>query len=206
MTTATGPSQKTSKTLRLGSKKHKSGFSMLEVIVVIAIIAILAVAAYPLFRGAQPEMKTQSAAKTLESTFQKARIMAINQQRPIRVIVNCTRPAGIESCYLDLQSAVYEEAAVTGWRRHATEHEVFDKSVNIAKVDNTAIYDGQVTIPNIFWVIFMPASQVYSDPRKFEIFLYHDGQVQAEKKGWRLSVDNISGRVANARANLTPSV
>jgi Tfp pilus assembly protein FimT len=177
---------------------------MIEIIVVVAVLSILSAVSYPLLKGRQPEAKVTSASNRLESLLQKARIMAINQQRPVRVIVNCTRPSGFESCFIDLQTAVYVESAVTGWQKHPADHYVFDKIVRVSKTDPAAIYDGATTIPNIFWLIFMPASQVYSDPRKFELFLYHDGQTLAEKSGWRLSVDNVSGRVATCRGEFVP--
>jgi prepilin-type N-terminal cleavage/methylation domain-containing protein len=185
------------------SESQKNGFSLMELITVILVIAILAVAAYPLLRGSQPDLQTQAAARQLESLTQKARFQAVNTQKPIRLVINCSRPEGFKSCYVDLQSATYTNTEVSGWRKDQKAHQVFEPGIQIVKSLTTATFDGEFTTPNIFWAIYMPSNQVFSDPRAFDLFMYHDSQSNADKKGWRLLVNHVSGQANLKRDTLT---
>jgi type II secretory pathway pseudopilin PulG len=165
----------------------------MEVLIVVAVIAILSAVAYPLLRGPRAELKISGGARGLENLMQKARVMASSQQNSIRVVINCGL-VGIDSCYVDLQTAVLTDSAVTGWRLNYGERQVLDSSVQIAKKPATT-HDGAVSQPNIFWSIFMPTGQVYSDPRPFELFLSRKADLDANKSGWWLEVNNVTGRV-----------
>jgi type II secretory pathway pseudopilin PulG len=175
----------------------------MELITVILVIAILSVVAYPLLRGHRPELETRAAARHLENLAQRAQQLAINNNKPTRMVINCSKPGGFESCYVDLQTAVYTEDVVTGWITNTDEREVFKPGVQILKSQATALFDGDHTIPNIFWAIFMPSSQVYSDPRGFDLFVMNSDQSGTSKKGWRLTINNISGLSALRQDTLT---
>jgi prepilin-type N-terminal cleavage/methylation domain-containing protein len=181
-----------------------TGFSLIELIIVIGITAILIGVGYPLMKGYQPELQARGGAKRLESLLQRGRVMAINQRRPMRVVVNCALTSGYESCFADLESAVYTEAEVTGWLKLPNERYILNDTLKAVKTKTTTVYDGEDTISGIYWTIFMPNGQAYSDPRPFDLFLYHLAQKGPEMDGWRLTVNNANGRVFLNRENFTP--
>jgi type II secretory pathway pseudopilin PulG len=166
---------------------------MIEVIVAVMIVAILAAVGYPLLKGNRSEIKTRAAARQLESLAQRARLLAINQQVPVRLVLNCAKPGGVESCYADLQSAVYTDAEVSGWVKRPEERQVLDPKVQVVKANEDADSDGATSFPNIYWAIFMPTNLVLSDPRGFELFVYNGDKIGADKEGWLFTVNNISG-------------
>jgi Tfp pilus assembly protein FimT len=174
----------------------------MEMIVVICVIGILAAVSYPLLKGSKPEYDARGASRQLEALLLKARTMAVNQQKPIRVVINCTRPAGTDHCYADLQAAIYNNEEVSGWEHRPQEREVLKPEIQIVKNNVTAGHDGNLTTPNLFWAIFMPANNIYSDPKAFEVFMYHNYQARPEKDGWLIAVNSVSGKIQLTRNSL----
>ncbi|MDR1576633.1 MAG: prepilin-type N-terminal cleavage/methylation domain-containing protein [Deltaproteobacteria bacterium] len=190
--------------ISLFKNERHPGFTLMEMIVVIAVVAILVVISYPLLKASKPEYEARGAARQLEGMLQKAKLMAANHQRPIRIVINCLRPSGADNCYVDLQEGVYTEDVVSGWEIRPEERLKLIPEIRLVKTVANALYDGQVSVPNIFWVIFMPANNIFSDPRGFELFLYHQYQGQAEKNGWRLAINNVSGKIQLTQGTFTP--
>jgi hypothetical protein len=149
-------------------------------------------------------MTIRSSSRQLETLMEKARTMAINQKKPMRVVINCVRPAGADNCYADLQTAVYADKTVTGWQLSPPDRRVFDSVLRIVKTDPSAVFDGEISVPNIFWTIFTPAGNIFSDPRGFEIFLYHSSQKLPEKKGYKISINSFSGYISSETDTFTP--
>jgi prepilin-type N-terminal cleavage/methylation domain-containing protein len=190
---------------RLWTKiSQTTGFTLLELLVVIAIIGILTGVSYPLLKGQQPELKAKDGARQLESLLQRAKVLASSQFKPIRVVVDCSAASDVKGCVAELESAVYTEDEVTGWQKLSSDQREFDAILKAVKTTPTADFDGEETIPGIFWTIFMPNGKAFSNPRPFEVFLYHQDQKGPALDGWRVAVNNTTGRVSLTRDNFTP--
>jgi prepilin-type N-terminal cleavage/methylation domain-containing protein len=183
--------------------RTKRGFSLMELLVVIAIVAIVAGVSYPLFKGYKVGLATSNWVRGVEALAQKARRLATNQRKPYRLIINCANPIDNLGCYLDLQEAIYQDTEVIGWQRSPVDRLSFEKSLKFVKVPTDNVFDGSVSLPNIYWAIFMPASQVFSDPNPFEFFLYNESD--PAKNAWKLSVNKVTGRIFLNRAEYSPN-
>jgi prepilin-type N-terminal cleavage/methylation domain-containing protein len=172
------------------------GFTMTELLIIIIILGILAAVSYPLFKAYRPGLTAKGGARQVETLMAKARVRAFNQKKPIRVVINCSHPGGFESCFMDLQSAAYNNHDVTGWLRQAGDHQVLDRNLMVAKLKSPSTHDGEVSVKDIYWAVFMPAGQVFSDPRPTSLLVYHQTQKNPDKFGWKISVNNDTGRVA----------
>jgi hypothetical protein len=73
--------------------------------------------------------------------------------------------------------------------------------VSIVKTSADGLFDGAVTVPNIYWAVFMPSNQVFSDPKTFELFLFNNELSGPSRTGWHLSVNFITGRVFTNQGN-----
>lgn len=72
---------------------NSPGFSFVELMTVIAIIGILSAVALPSILGNMPEKRLKSAARNLYADLQKARLLAVKENRSIRVrFDNSTSP------------------------------------------------------------------------------------------------------------------
>ncbi|MDR1577392.1 MAG: prepilin-type N-terminal cleavage/methylation domain-containing protein [Deltaproteobacteria bacterium] len=180
--------------------KSQAGFSLMELLTIIIIMGVLVAISYPLMSSRAPDLASKSGARELETLLKKARIRAANQNRPLRVVINCARQGGVDQCFLDLQSAVVKDAGVTDWARIPGDHQLLDHALSIVKNKTSDQHDGKLSIQDIYWIIFLPSGRVFSDPKPLELFLYHSSQKQELKKGWRLTVDKETGRVENSRA------
>jgi prepilin-type N-terminal cleavage/methylation domain-containing protein len=185
-------------------RPHRSaaGFSLMELLTVIIIIGLLASVSYPLLRAYKPNLTARGGARQLETLLNQARLRAASLKKPVRAVINCTRPDGFKSCFLDLQTAVYTNENVTGWSREPKERRVLDSSLTVTKKSASAPHDGQVTVRDIYWVIFLPAGQVYSDPKPLELFVYHGSQKKPAKSGWKIAVASETGRAEMVRDTL----
>ncbi|MDR1656111.1 MAG: prepilin-type N-terminal cleavage/methylation domain-containing protein [Deltaproteobacteria bacterium] len=176
------------------SIKAGQGYTIIELLVVIGIIVILAGLTVPLIARHLGDSKVRVAAGNLDSVFQKARMMAVTSQKPVRVVLNCTRNV-VDKCVLSLQVPVFEVITIKSWQSMPAFRREFDPSILAVKEPGSAAYDGQKSWPNIFWAIFMPDSRVYSDPRPFTLFFFKDGQTKKARQGWLVKLSNDSGRV-----------
>jgi type IV fimbrial biogenesis protein FimT len=68
--------------------KDSSGFSFMELMVVIAMIGILSAVALPGLLRALPEQRLKNAARNLYADMQRARLLAVRENRPISVRFN----------------------------------------------------------------------------------------------------------------------
>jgi hypothetical protein len=171
----------------------------MELLTIIVIIAILIAISYPLLSSHKPELLAKAGARQIGALFQKARIRSANLNRPIRVVINCSKPSQKDQCFMDLQSAVVKETEVSDWERMPGDHELLDQNLLVVKKDPNALKDGQLSFKDIFWVIFMPTGRVFSDPNPLDLFLYHKNQKKELKNGWSLTVDKETGRVGQNR-------
>jgi prepilin-type N-terminal cleavage/methylation domain-containing protein len=183
--------------------KNVIGFTLIELLVVISIIAMLAIIGYPLARSEKPDLSVKNAVVTLEGLMDKGRLKAATLNRPTRVVVNCGRSGGFESCFADLQTAEIKNAEVTDWRRSPPDRRVLDKNVNVVKKSPSLGHDGKLSFKGIYWSIFTPGGLVYSDPKPLNLFVYHDSQPGKNKKGWNIKIDASTGRVESTRGNLS---
>jgi hypothetical protein len=143
-----------------------------------------------------PSYKTRGDLKKLEGVFQQAKSRAMNLQKPIRVIVNCTGSG--TGCFTKVQTAIYNNGQAESWSSNAKDKIYLDEQVRIVKSINGDGHDGQVSYSDIYWAIFMPDGRIFSDPRNddvgFDIFVYYQ-QTGNPKNGWRLTVGKETGRV-----------
>jgi prepilin-type N-terminal cleavage/methylation domain-containing protein len=187
-------------------KGLKAGFTILEILVTLGILAIILAIAYPVFNRYLPSARSRAAARELDSVMQKARLRAAINQRPVRVVINCERiPTVSKSCRVIFQTAVYTGTAVTSWVDSPSDLRVLHEKIEFVNglPGNTFPPDGDKSYPNIYWAIFMPNSQVFSDPRPFDVFLYYSGRSGPDTPGWRIVLNNVSGRVNTERASMT---
>lgn len=66
-------------------RKNEQGFSFAELMTVIAIIGILSAIALPNFLGSLPEKRLRNATRNLYADLQKARLLAVKENRSVRV-------------------------------------------------------------------------------------------------------------------------
>ncbi|MDR1870485.1 MAG: prepilin-type N-terminal cleavage/methylation domain-containing protein [Deltaproteobacteria bacterium] len=181
----------------------RRGFSLLEIMVIIGIVAILSLIAYPLLKGYKEGQNTKNWVRSVETLAQKARLLATNQRKPYRLIINCANPIDNLGCYLDLEEAVYRDTEVIGWKRSPMNRLSFVQSLKFVQVSSDREYDGMISLPNIYWAIFTPTSQVFSDPNPFEFYLYNDSAMF--QNSWKFTVNNVTGRILLDRAEYTPT-
>jgi prepilin-type N-terminal cleavage/methylation domain-containing protein len=189
----------------LNAEKKSSGFSLLELIAAVAIIGILASICYAAMNRYVPGFRLRAEAKAIDSLFQKARLRAASSQKPVRVVINCTKNV-VDTCVANLEGANYTGANVTSWTNFSSDRHEFSPYVMAVKETSASTFDGTSTFTNIFWAIFLPDSRVFSDPRPFSLFIYNDGDNLSQlTKGWRVSLSNDAGRVATEQVELTIS-
>ncbi|MDR1872729.1 MAG: prepilin-type N-terminal cleavage/methylation domain-containing protein [Deltaproteobacteria bacterium] len=178
----------------------RGGFTLLELMVIIGIVAVISLIAYPMLSGYRTGVTTQSQVKSVEALAQKARLLATNQRKPYRLVINCANPIDNLGCYLDLEEAVYDETEVVGWKKSLKDRVSLDQNLKIVQVSRDRVFDGLISLPNIYWAIFTPANQVFSDPKPFEFFLYHESD--SARNSWKLTINNLTGRIFLDRSEL----
>lgn len=181
------------------SPSGRQGFSMIELMVVVAVIAILAMMAGPALMTLVPYQRARTEARHAATIMQQARLKAANTQRPVRVVLDCSR--NDEPCTFITQTAIYHLGAVTGWdqvgsTRHEMHRRVEVELVYAAEDDEgNTIGDGGTTREGLYWAIFMPSSRVFSTPRPFTLyFMAEEFATREYRPGWLLSVHASSGR------------
>ncbi|MDR2367397.1 MAG: prepilin-type N-terminal cleavage/methylation domain-containing protein [Deltaproteobacteria bacterium] len=181
---------------RLG--ETRPGFSLIEIIVVIAIVAIMVGIGVPSFGYYLKSSRIRTEARYLESIFQRGRMMAVVNQKPVRVVLDCVGGPGA-SCGIKLQVAKYKGAVVDAWETAHTYSHTCNDNVLVTKTDSSAPYDGKAVVSDLYWAIFMPDSHVYSNPRPFSVFFHYQGIAGQKQAGWRVSLSAESGRVDTRR-------
>jgi prepilin-type N-terminal cleavage/methylation domain-containing protein len=182
------------------------GFSLLELIVGMAIIAILAGITYAALSRYIPTYRVRSEAKVYDGLLQKARLLAATSQKPVRVVLNCSKAVN-DACLVSTQIASYTGAEVTDWLSVPNGDHEFHPNVMAAKTQNPSTYDGSASYAAIYWTIFMPDSRVYSDPRPFALFFHIAGSDTGQlTSGWQISVSNDAGRISIEQTSIQPNV
>jgi Tfp pilus assembly protein FimT len=171
----------------------------LELLVIMGIVAVLSMIAFPFLTDYLADSRARTEARSVDSAFQRARMMAAITQRPVRVVLNCTR-AVAPACVLNLQTALYSGVLVSGWNNEITYRREMHEKVEVeAATGPGTSHDGSATTPGIHWAIFMPDSRVFSDPRPLSLFFHQDNRTGPATRGWRVSLSSDSGRVQTQR-------
>jgi prepilin-type N-terminal cleavage/methylation domain-containing protein len=181
---------------RLG--QARLGFSLIEIIIVIGITAIIIGIAVPSVSYYLKSSRIRTEARYLESIFQRGRMMAVVNQKPVRVVLDCVR-ASTEGCHMKLEVAKYKGAMVDSWETAHTYSRVCNQNVAVIQTEPSAPYDGSAVASNLYWAIFMPDSHVYSNPRPFSVFFHYLSDSSEKQAGWRVSLSAESGRVDTRR-------
>ena len=182
----------------------KRGFSLLEMLVVIAVIAVMAMMAGPALYRLVPIQRLRGETQNIAAFMRQARLKAASSQKPVRVVLNCAGRPG-RPCRLDMAAPIYEEdngkVEVVGWAGipdsgHELARQVFARS---EEAPPTGFPDG------VYWIIFMPSGRTFSfscpqpNPpclQPYSLDFHADDLRGRNGPGWRLAVENASGRVA----------
>jgi prepilin-type N-terminal cleavage/methylation domain-containing protein len=174
----------------------KTGFSMVELIIVVAIVAIMAMMAGPALARLLPVQRLRGETQNMAAFMRQARLKAANDQKPVRVSLECPappRPSNL-SCQLNMEAAIYVQGSVAGWNRVPTSGHELTRQVFASPSVAPLTGDGKTTPDNVYWIIFMPNGRAFSWPRPFMLDFHADDLRGAAGPGWRLAVSNESGR------------
>jgi hypothetical protein len=145
-----------------------------------------------------PRQKVRGEAGRLEALFQKVRQRAQSSQMPIRVSFSCRRQE-TQGCRVSVQTAVFSGTAVTGWSPPEVPGWTIDPAVRLSHLAEPRLSDGPAVNPEVFWAVFRPDGRVYSDPRPFDLYLYHPSS-EKSPPGFRLQLSRETGRPDLAKA------
>ncbi|MDR1296132.1 MAG: prepilin-type N-terminal cleavage/methylation domain-containing protein [Deltaproteobacteria bacterium] len=101
-------------------RRHRRGFTAVELIVVVSIIGVLLLIALPTYMSIVPRGELRADAEAFRDVMKMGRSSAANYQRPVRILIDCreTITDAIGSCRIVAQVAVYNAAGlVKGWAR-----------------------------------------------------------------------------------------
>ncbi|MDR1308769.1 MAG: hypothetical protein LBL95_02540 [Deltaproteobacteria bacterium] len=172
-----------------------TGFTVLELVVVLSIMLLLGFAAFKGLGRYLPEKRVRTEATRLDAILRAARQKAIVSQRPVRVAIDCGRKKA-DRCLVSSQTAILSAATVSGWEPPQDDPHRMHPGVLIMATDQgKASFDGARHVNDVIWAIFMPNSLVYSDPRPFDVFLFHHARPSRPTRGQRITVGRENGRV-----------
>ncbi|MDR2386316.1 MAG: hypothetical protein LBE80_01860 [Deltaproteobacteria bacterium] len=178
----------------------KKGFTVLELIVVVVMVIIVGAMVYGNMNSYLSDSRLRGEAKRLEEFLWRAKLLADESKRPVRVVLDCSQAKRSE-CYLSLQSGLVDKSTVTGWTTLQDGFHLFHEKVKatlLASLDKGQ--DGDKRIKDLYYGIFMPDQKVYSDPKPFEIFLFYSKNQNDSKKvptnGYRISISRDNGRIS----------
>jgi prepilin-type N-terminal cleavage/methylation domain-containing protein len=169
------------------------GFSMLELMVVMVIIGILGAIVYPGVARLHSNQKLSKDSYAVDAHLQKARLKAAMTQKPMRVVLDCSK----ETCWVQLQTPVYYQTNVESWDGSQNPKVYFNERTKVSNVKKSFGHDGDSSAPkDVRYAIFMPDSRVFTDPKPFDI-LIHPAIIDSSKplSGFRITITNDSGRV-----------
>lgn len=154
------------------------GFTLMEVLVVVAFIAILLMMAVPALTSLTPPYMVRSSANSLATMMQKARLMANNTQKPIRVAVDCRSASqrnDSTSCLLTMSSANFTTAGeldVTAgaWAEVSQTRRGISNVVTVSLATDSPMPQAAFSpvIGNVYWAVFLPTGRVHAshDPMR----------------------------------------
>ncbi|MDR1045581.1 MAG: prepilin-type N-terminal cleavage/methylation domain-containing protein [Candidatus Adiutrix sp.] len=96
-----------------------AGFSLMEMLAVLGVSAILMLLGLAAYDRQRPYFEVRADVRSVASAVQRARLAAINGQRPVRVTIDCTQAVGgaAEVCQLSGQQVFFLESGEgVAWR------------------------------------------------------------------------------------------
>jgi prepilin-type N-terminal cleavage/methylation domain-containing protein len=177
------------------------GFSFIEMLTVMIVIGILAAVAYPAVSRLYSGQQLSRDSHGLDELLQKARLRAAITQRPIRVVLDCSK----DRCWAELQAPVYDKSNVVSWDKTKDARKYLSERTAVTNVQDFSDHDGTKEAPKgVRYAIFLPDSRVFSDPKPFDILIHPAKENSIRlRKGFRVLVSADSGRVLIRRESIS---
>jgi prepilin-type N-terminal cleavage/methylation domain-containing protein len=181
--------------------RKSPGFSFIEILTVMIIIGLMATIAYPAVSRLYSGQQLSRDSHGLDELLQKARLKAAITQKPIRVVLDCSK----DKCWAELQTPVYDKNNVVAWDRTLDARKYLNGRTSVTNVQDFSEHDGSKEAPNgVRYAIFLPDSRVFSDPKPFDILLHPSKEKDVRlRKGFRIIVSADSGRVVIRRESIS---
>jgi hypothetical protein len=174
----------------------KEVLTLLELFLVVIILAVLSAVWAPTNVSPKLKLMSKGGARQLQSIMAMARSRAMFLNKPIQVVINCSHPEGFDSCFIDLLPAEQGESMFSGGDRGLDGQMVLEPNLAVARPNFPRTFEGSGATQKFKFAVFTPLGQVIFDPRPPELFLYHQDQKSAEKKGWKIQIIDDTGRIS----------
>jgi len=168
----------------------KRGFGLIEMLLVLSLIAILAAMAVPAFLTIVPTAQLRGSARSVVSLIQRARLLAENTQKPVRVALDCRETAASSpQCVARLYSAVFKpDGALDSWAEVDMASRALAPRVRLAAdLTSTAVAGNP---DDLFWAVFLPSGQMRGSHDPLRLVFSRPGVPRT----WELAVSQGSGR------------